>query len=36
MKKFLKEYEDNEDAIENGLKEGAFYRTGDILKIVHK
>ena len=31
MKKFLKEYE---DAIENGL--GAFYRTGDILKIVHK
>lgn len=32
----IKEYIDNEDAIKNGLKEGAFYRTGDILKIVHK
>lgn len=32
----IKEYEDNEEAIGNGLEEGAFYRTGDILKIVHK
>lgn len=28
-------YDDNEDAIDNGLVNGDVYRTGDILKIVH-
>ena len=32
----IKEYKDNAHAISKGLKEGAFYRTGDILKVVHK
>jgi hypothetical protein len=29
------EYEDNETAITAGLEVGQFYRTGDLLKIVH-
>lgn len=28
-------YDNNEDAIDNGLVNGDVYRTGDILKIVH-
>lgn len=28
-------YEDNADAIDNGLVNGDVYRTGDLLKIVH-
>lgn len=31
----IPEYTDNSDAISNGLTAGAFYRTGDILKVVH-
>ena len=32
----LKEYNDNNDAISRGhLTNGAFYRTGDFLKVVH-
>lgn len=31
----LEEYADNADAISNGLTPGAFYRTGDLLKVVH-
>jgi len=29
------EYTDNADALSNGLTAGAFYRTGDLLKVVH-
>ncbi|MBB6369489.1 hypothetical protein [Chryseobacterium shigense] len=29
------EYTDNADAISNGLPQGALYRTGDVLKVVH-
>jgi hypothetical protein len=28
-------YEDNQDAIDNGLVNGDVYRTDDLLKIVH-
>lgn len=31
----LKEYADNAAAIAAGLTAGAFYRTGDLLKVVH-
>ena len=31
----LPEYTDNADAIANGLALGDFYRTGDLLKVVH-
>ena len=31
----LLEYTDNADALANGLTIGAFYRTGDLLKVVH-
>lgn len=31
----LPEYADNEAAITGGLTAGAFYRTGDLLKVVH-
>lgn len=31
----LLEYTDNADALTNGLTVGAFYRTGDIVKVVH-
>lgn len=31
----LLEYTDNADALANGLTAGAFYRTGDLLKVVH-
>lgn len=31
----LIEYADNATAISNGLNEGAFYRTGDVVKVVH-
>lgn len=31
----LQEFADNADALANGLTAGAFYRTGDVLKVVH-
>lgn len=31
----LLEFTDNSDAMANGLTAGAFYRTGDVLKVVH-
>jgi hypothetical protein len=31
----LPEYSNNADAIAHGLTPGAFYRTGDVLKVVH-
>ena len=31
----LPEYADNTTAIAGGLSVGAFYRTGDVLKVVH-
>ena len=31
----LLEYADNADALANGLAAGDFYRTGDLLKVVH-
>ena len=31
----LVEYADNATAITAGLTAGAFYRTGDLLKVVH-
>jgi len=31
----LPEYADNAEAIAGGLTSGAFYRTGDVLKVVH-
>ncbi|MFH1428403.1 MAG: hypothetical protein ABIH39_01545, partial [Candidatus Margulisiibacteriota bacterium] len=31
----LAEYADNAAAIAGGLTAGAFYRTGDLLKVVH-
>jgi hypothetical protein len=31
----LPEYLNNADAIAHGLTPGAFYRTGDVLKVVH-
>jgi len=31
----LSEYTDNASAILGGLTPGAFYRTGDVLKVVH-
>lgn len=31
----LVEYQDNASAIAHGLTPGAFYRTGDLLKVVH-
>ncbi len=31
----LAEYQNNATAIANGLTPGAFYRTGDLLKVVH-
>ena len=31
----LVEYADNAAAIVGGLTAGAFYRTGDLLKVVH-
>ncbi len=31
----LIEYTDNATALTGGLTIGAFYRTGDILKVVH-
>ncbi|MEW6095982.1 MAG: hypothetical protein AB1567_05600 [bacterium] len=31
----LPEYANNAEAIANGLTAGAFYRTGDVLKVVH-
>ena len=31
----LLEYSDNADALSNGLITGDFYRTGDLLKVVH-
>lgn len=29
------EYADNAAALSGGLTAGAFYRTGDLLKVVH-
>lgn len=31
----LQEFDDNADAVNGGLTVGAFYRTGDVLKVVH-
>jgi hypothetical protein len=31
----LLEFTDNADALANSLTAGAFYRTGDIVKVVH-
>ncbi len=31
----IPEYADNAAALADGLTAGAFYRTGDLLKVVH-